>query len=385
MKLQRNLPLQIAVVLVLALTIGEYIPVEIKSFLYAISNTIKGCLLLGLPIIIFSCVSCCMVSFRDRAMVFIVSLVAAVCVSNFISTSIAYVVGTFSLVKMNLHPQIIDKTVELLPSWNWQATSIVANEHALLAGFVLGSVFSIRKSSLAINIVTKLHKTVLGILNKWFVPVLPLLVLGFVLKMQHEGILANIIVNYAEILVIVIATYISYIWVLYFVAAGCNFTRGILFMRNMLPGALVGFSSMSSLAAMPVALRGVAKNSEHPEISQAVLPAVINVHLIGDSIGIPIFALVILTTFDLPLPDLQTYLLFAGFFVMAKFAVAAVPGGGIIVMIPILEKYLGFNPQMSALITAIYILLDPIITTTNVVGNGAFSVLFTKVFMRLRR
>lgn len=42
-------------------------------------------------------------------------------------------------------------------------------------------------------------------------------------------------------------------------------------------------------------------------------------------------------------------------------------------MLPILEKYLGFNVEMMSLITALYILFDPVITAANVLGNGCFA------------
>jgi Na+/H+-dicarboxylate symporter len=42
-------------------------------------------------------------------------------------------------------------------------------------------------------------------------------------------------------------------------------------------------------------------------------------------------------------------------------------------MLPILEKHLGFNGDMMSLITALYILFDPVITFGNVLGNGAFA------------
>ena len=42
-------------------------------------------------------------------------------------------------------------------------------------------------------------------------------------------------------------------------------------------------------------------------------------------------------------------------------------------MLPILEQYLGFNAEMLSLITALYILFDPIITSVNILGNGAFA------------
>jgi Na+/H+-dicarboxylate symporter len=78
-------------------------------------------------------------------------------------------------------------------------------------------------------------------------------------------------------------------------------------------------------------------------------------------------------------PSLWSYFVFTIFFVIAKFSVAAVPAGGIIVMVPILEKYLNFNTEMSSLIVAIYIIFDPIVTGFNVLGNGALAKLIDNI------
>lgn len=73
------------------------------------------------------------------------------------------------------------------------------------------------------------------------------------------------------------------------------------------------------------------------------------------------------------------YIIFSFYFVLAKFSVAAIPGGGIIVMLPILESHLCFQPEMMLMITTLYILFDPIITMINVLGNGAFAILINKI------
>ena len=133
---------------------------------------------------------------------------------------------------------------------------------------------------------------------------------------------------------------------------------------------------------MPLTLNGTEKNSANPLLARSIISATVNIHLIGDCFAIPIFAFAILKSFGLPNPDLSTYLVFAGYFVFAKFSVAAVPGGGILVMLPILEKHLGFKPEMLSLITALYILFDPVITSANVMGNGAFALLISKHFAK---
>ena len=103
------------------------------------------------------------------------------------------------------------------------------------------------------------------------------------------------------------------------------------------------------------------------------MPATANIHLIGDCVAIPCFAFAILKNFDIAQPDIIAYFTFTVYFVIAKFSVAAIPGGDIIVMLPILEQYLGFNSDMLSLITALYILFDPIITSANALGNGTFA------------
>ena len=84
-------------------------------------------------------------------------------------------------------------------------------------------------------------------------------------------------------------------------------------------------------------------------------------------------------------PSFYSYIGFTVYFVLAKFSVAAIPGGGILVMLPILERYLGFDGAMTSLITALYILFDPVITCANVLGNGAFALAAGRIEQKLIR
>ena len=113
------------------------------------------------------------------------------------------------------------------------------------------------------------------------------------------------------------------------------------------------------------------------------MPATVNIHLVGDCFAIPIFAYAVLKSFGMNEPSLLSYLTFSLYFVMAKFSVAAIPGGGILVMLPILESHLGFNAEMMSMITALYVLFDPVITCANVFGNGAFAKLIDNIAAKI--
>jgi Na+/H+-dicarboxylate symporter len=136
---------------------------------------------------------------------------------------------------------------------------------------------------------------------------------------------------------------------------------------------------MSSAATMTFTLAATEKNMGDEQFAGLVIPATVNIHLMGDALAIPILALAVLSLSGMPLPTFENYLLFAVYFCLAKFSVAGIPGGGIIVMLPILQKYLGLTPEMASLLTTIYIIQDPIFTSANVMGNGAFALLVRKI------
>jgi Na+/H+-dicarboxylate symporter len=136
---------------------------------------------------------------------------------------------------------------------------------------------------------------------------------------------------------------------------------------------------------MPLTVIGVKKMTNNDDRVDGLVPATVNVHLVGDCFAIPLMALGTMVSFGLEFPNYGTYGLFVVYFVLAKFAVAAVPGGGVLVMLPILEKYLHFSPDMLSLITALYVIFDPIITSVNIFGNGAFTVGFTTLFRHHER
>ena len=76
----------------------------------------------------------------------------------------------------------------------------------------------------------------------------------------------------------------------------------------------------------------------------------------------------------------ESFVIFAFFYALSKFAVAAVPGGVLLIVALLLEKYLAFSSEMIGVITVVYLLFDPFGTATNVTGNGGFTIGFTRIF-----
>lgn len=382
--MKANLSIKLLLTILFVVFLGNLLPIPLKTAFYAISITLKEVLLTVLPFIIFSCLMNGMLIHQKKAFLFVIALFALVCCSNFFSTMLAYTAGNALLPLLDLKIHVSqDKLLELAPLWLFDGSSYrIPNEWALIAGFAAGTLFSIHHSATANRFNKVAQRAVTLFLEKGFVPLLPLFMLGFLLKMQHDGILMQIIHKYLPLILLMALLNVTYLGLVYFSIARFRVKTWFNLIKNLLPAGIMGFSTMSSIATLPVTISVTEKEAERQDIVRAVLPTTVNIHLVGDSIGIPLMALALLHSFGDGFPSFPVFLIFAVFFVLAKFSVAAVPGGGILVMLPILQKYLGFDGEMSSIITALYCLFDPIFTSTNVMGNSAFSLLMSRLFDR---
>jgi len=371
------MPFILVAVIVSVILLDGYIPLDVKSILYAISLSIKSAIIFVLPLIIFMLLFKTLSGLASRATKMILLILAGVCCSNFISTMISYSIGT-AIYNLDLSISPPQGMLELQPAWSVALPKLIANDHAMFAGIILGIFFSLMSPKIAGRISACFDKIV-NVALQAITIVIPIFIAGFIVKLIHDQVLASIIRDYALVFVLVAAAQFGYIFLIYLAANNFQFKAFIGSIKNMLPAAIAGFGSMSSAAAMPLTIIGAEKNSSNVNLSRLVIPATVNIHLIGDCFAIPIFAFAVMKNFGAPEPAFASYLIFAMYFVMAKFSVAAIPGGGIIVMLPILEGHLGFNTEMSSLITALYILFDPVITCANVCGNGGFSMVLSRL------
>lgn len=374
------------VLLLIILVLGgvhSWIPVPIQSILYGLSLSIKSVIVFFLPCIIFWLLFKAASGFARSASKVILTLFAAILVSNFLSTMIGFGVGKIAY-QFNLSMPFPKEGTGLQPAFALSLPQWIGNDLAMGTAILLGVVLGRYRPGLASKMSVWMEWGT-GWMLRGLLYVIPLFLTGVFIKMYHDRVVGSIVQNYGLVFGTIACFVFGYIAIVYFIAsrnAGIPFRQSI---KNMLPAAVAGFGSMSSSAAMPLSILGTEKNAKSSELARSIIPATVNVHLIGDCFAIPIFTFAVLKSFGLEEPTLLKYLQFASFFVLAKFSVAAVPGGGILVMLPILEAYLGFNSTMLSLITALYILFDPIITSANVLGNGGFAMNVSKHLLKRQK
>lgn len=379
------------IILLLVIIVGSYIGSKIEykntvEIFLTISHIIREILTFVLPFIIFSFLFQSVIKIgQGKSIVFLSTLITMVCLSNLTSNWFAYLVGFFTPSSSLIESS--SSTLEINPLFSIKIGVLFSNDKAIIAAIVLGlaSNFIAYKRAQVNIMANKLEYGAKFFLNKIFIPILPIFILGYISKAAYEGSIVRVIKDNYLLFYAMFASCIGYTIIVLTIAHITKIINIKRFIASILQPCITAITTMSSLAALPLSIKATSNNIKGKNIATSVLPITTNIHLLGDSICIPIMAFIILKSYGLGFPSIEDYVIFSFFFVVYKFAVAAVPGGGIIVMIPVLEKYLGFNAEMSAIITTFYILFDFFGTTMNVLGNNIFIISFNKLFLYVEK
>ena len=369
--------------IVSAFIFADFVPHEIRSYSYAISLLIKEILVFALPFIVFSIVFQSTSKLQgNNAIKVVLLLLSMIMLSNSVSMGTAHFVGKFGakhLAPNLVYPHALPNE-GLMPKFTMHLPSVISSIKAVLIGFLCGMILPRIMGRVSARLSETFANASVFALEKVLVPVLPLFVVGLVFKMQSDNLIGLLVSN-AKVALFLFGMALLHVLFLYLLASGFSIIKALPKIKDMLPTALFAFTTMSSLITMPVVLKAVKKNSNAPEIMDIAVPTALNVHLVGDCFFMIVMSIVTTLAFSGVEPvSMGNYIYFLLYFLLSKFAVVAIPGGGIIVMLPIIEQYLGFSPTMLSLITTLYFVFDPAITAVNVLGNGAFTMLFSRVY-----
>ena len=373
--------------LVITLIVGPFLPLYFKSLFYACSLLIKDLLIFSLPFVIFCLIFGSISALGAKAIKYIAIIIPLICVSNFTNTMLSYLVSGVAIKSgiLGSSMAVNNSTSDLIPLFSLNIHNILSNNVALIGGLISGLVIGIFKRELAVNI-CKYFDEFTKLFFKVLFPLMPIFISGTALKLQHDGILVEICQKYLPVLLVFVISTVGWLLLQFFTLAKFNVSQFSSYIRNLIPAIVTAFGSMSSAAALPLSIAAAEKNlSNNKGNANIIMPSSVNIHLVGDCLFIPMVALSVLTSFGAQFPSITSYLSFALGFILAKFSVAAVPGGGVLVMLPIMQEYLNMSPEMLGIVTALYILFDPIITTCNVLGNGALAITFDNITGRLNK
>ncbi len=380
-KLAKSHPVRIFLTIILTINFYNFLPLTLKQIILATSLSLKEILMLMIPLIIFSSVYTAFAKIRGNAIYFIFLLISCIILSNFFSVSLAGIFSYFLIFTNESGIHAPHAIVELEPYWQFTIPKPLPNNLVLITSLILATI----NKPIINNNISKLAKLTAKIvdifLKRFFTPLLPIFIAGFLVKLLTDDVIGDVLSVNPKAFIFMIITLIMYLSIIFIAAIYFYKLKASNILRNIVAPAITAFSSMSSAAALPFSIQAAENNTGNKNVADVVMPATSNTHMIGDSICIPILAMILLLAFGHPMPSIHTYFIFALTFVITKFSGAGIPGGSILIMIPVLESCLGFTPEMIALITICYMLLDPITSTGNVIGNNIFVIHFNKLYL----
>jgi Na+/H+-dicarboxylate symporter len=376
-------PIQLLSIVLLVFLFASQIPHSAARGSYTISLLIKDLLLIVLPVAVASYIASTLISFRQNAILLVIALLTFEAISNATSVMYAYTIATSFEEWIPVFKGAQEQFTTLIPYFTISSIrpTFWSSTNGVLAGVVVGIIGAFCKPGYFSQTVFKLRNLVGLIFSRIFVRLIPFYVLGFLLFMHHSGLLKQIIHSYAAVIVMVTMVILAYLFVLTVIASEFNKARFVSIINNLWPTGVIAFTSMSSAATMPFTIAATEKNLKNPKFAGMLIPATTNIQQIGDCIANALLCLVILKNFGKPIPDMWIWIPFMASFTLARYTTAAVLGGAIFIMVPLYEFYLGFTPEMVALIIALNVVLDPIITSTNVLCNGTLAIIFERIWL----
>jgi len=381
-----SIPAQLTAIILAVLLFGGMVPISFIQGCYTFSSIFKEFLGALLPFMVFFFVVTGILSFRKNAPLVLGIMLSCIFVSNAFVALVSYVTMMLFGSQVVCDTAFTSLVIQAEPIHSLISFSIPLpfnGIHALIAALVVGIVCSFVSVPWLERFFLFGKKWIEYCVSYFFIPLLPFYILGFLLKIRAEGMFVCLLEQYGAAFMLIIALQVLYLSWLYFIASEFSIRAAWEAIKVAFPSYITAFSTMSSAAAIPVSIKAAEENTGNRELASVAMPIMANVHLLGDSIVTPILAMVTMTVFLGVLPGFVQYLSFVFYFCMTMFAVSGIPGGGILVMIPILKSQLGFTGEMVNVIMTIYFLLDAFGTGANVMGDGALVMIVNKVLKRV--
>ena len=382
-----NMPILLLILVSFVYFFGTYVPLDAKNFFYTLSMLIKSGLIFLLPFIIFSCIFSTVISFESKALKLLSFMIFAIILSDFLAVIYSYSMGRLFLPSIMTETSLIDTTVtsRIAPYFDWNPPTLIKNEISFLLGISLGVFFQFKPMKLATKIGKTLKTSVDLFLEKCFLPLLPFFVLGFLLKLQDDRLIETLVSSYGSIVLFILAVKVLYIFVWFLILCKGSFKELGRVLQNVMSPALVGFSTLSSLAALPFSIKAATKNTHGSSLPQMVIPSTVNNHVMGDNMTGPLLCLSVMFMFHYPLLSNFQLVELALLFVIASFSMASVPGGATIAIFPIVKDFLKFEDEMVSVLLTMYLIFDVSITVFNILGNQAFAIAINSLFSKKKK
>ena len=249
---------------------------------------------------------------------------------------------------------------------------------ALLMAFTLGIGIAIVEGTTIKNFMNEVQTIVEKIITNIIIPFLPLYVAGIFANMTYAGEIVKIMSVFAKVFGIIIILHFVILLIQYTIAGTLAGANPILLIRKMLPAYFTAIGTQSSAATIPVTLNQTKENGVNEGIADFTIPLCATIHLSGSTITLVScsMAVMMLNGMSVTFSGMFGFILMLG---VTMVAAPGVPGGAVMAALGLLESMLGFSPELTSLMIALYLTQDSFGTACNVTGDGAIAIIVNRI------
>ena len=295
--------------------------------------------------------------------------------STIIAGTSAFFIGKFLLpILINNSQELnqIDKAVK--PLFEINIPPFMKIMTALVTAFMIGLGMANAKEDYLYNVIKDFQEIIQMVIKTAIIPLLPVHIAGIIANMSYVGKVASTMVAFGKVFILILGLQITYVIIQYLVACQIGGRNPIKAIKNMLPAYFTAIGTQSSAATIPVTVQSVLKNDVKEDIADFVVPLGATIHLAGDTITLTLASMAVMilhgqaVTFSAMFP----FILMLG---ITMVAAPGIPGGGVMASLGLLEGMLGFGATQKSLIIALHLAQDSFGTASNIMGDGAISII----------
>lgn len=378
----KRIPLILKVLAAIALgvAVGCFAPVWLVRSMKTFNAFFDQLLHFIIPLIIVGLVTPAIADVGSKAKRLLLMTAAIAYTSTVLAGLVSYGVSSsvFPLIVKAGVADLLTGGLEFAPYFTIDIPPLMGVMTALVTAFLLGLGIAAFGAPVLKQGFDELKQIITMAIERLIVPLLPLYIMGLFLEMTAQGQVGHVLLDFLQIIVIILALTLLFLVLQYLVAGAVVKRNPFRLLWGMMPAYLTALGTSSSAATIPVTLKQTIRNGVSEPIAGFVVPLCATVHLSGSMLKIVSCSIAIMLmngmVFDVHI--LPGFLLMLG---ITMVAAPGVPGGAIMAAIGLLESMLGFTPEQQGMIITLYIAMDSFGTACNVTGDGAIALIIEKI------
>ena len=365
--------------IVVGILLGLFAPMELIKVLSSIGFVLGQYIRFVIPLLIIAFVAKGVAEFGQQAgKALLVGLILAY-ISTICAELLGFSVASAFLPHLGIAPGSVASATKITPYLRIEIPAAISIMGALVLAIILGLGITRIKSPTINGFIQEFNGIIADLIRHGLIPVFPYFVATVFMEITAKGQLIPTIKAFFLVLLLIIPTQWVWLAVLYTIAGLYTGRNSFFVLKTMLPAYFTAMGTMSSAATLPVALECAGKVPFLKKESVNFCIPLFNIaHLPGAAAAITMSAMVVTILTKGTTPSLEVFLPFIILLGFIEVAAVGVPGGSVTAALGILESVLGLDQSGLGLMVALFMIQDSFGTATNVVGDGALTMIVDK-------